>query len=96
MSSTTDPDRSADAATDDTGEGKPNGAHLSDHQTELDWLQTNWGALEAYEDEWVTVAGQQIVGHGPTMTDALREARERGHDDPLLVPVMPADTIFIG
>jgi hypothetical protein len=71
------------------------GAARIDHQVTVDWLAAHPEALSSYEDEWVAMVGQQVVGHGPTTTEALAEARANGHDDPLLVPVLPRDVLLI-
>jgi hypothetical protein len=68
----------------------------TDHDDEADWVLTHPELLHPYSDEWVAVVGREVVAHGPSMSDALRAARDRGYDDPLLVPVMPPDLIFIG
>ena len=61
----------------------------STHKTELDWLTSHPGALAAFEDQWVAIAGERVVAHGESMVDVVREAKRQGFDDPLLVPVMP-------
>jgi hypothetical protein len=68
----------------------------TDRDDTADWVLTHPELLHPYSDEWVAVVGHEVVAHGPSMSDALRAARERGYDDPLLVPVMPPDLIFIG
>ena len=73
---------------------RPPDADLMDHQDSVEWLAQHPGVLAGYEDQWVALVGSTIVGHGPTMTDALRAARDHGHDDPLLVPVPPPEIIF--
>jgi hypothetical protein len=66
----------------------------AEHQAAIDWLAAHPEALSAYEDQWVALAGGEIVGHGPSVIDAFQAAKERGYDDPLLVPVLPADVAF--
>ena len=79
-------------------EAEPSGdertAPQMDHQETADWLAAHPEVLDEYVDEWVALVGDQIVGHGPSVIDALRAARERGYDDPLLVPVLPPDVAF--
>ena len=70
-------------------------AERADHDDATDWVLTHPEMLVGYSDEWVAVVGHEVVAHGPSLSDALRAARERGHDDPLLVLVTPPDVIFI-
>jgi Family of unknown function (DUF5678) len=87
--------RATSTATDQpTSPPARSAAQLMDHQDSVDWLARHPEALNEYLDEWVALVGHEIVGHGPTMTDALRAARERGYADPLLVPVMPPEIEF--
>jgi hypothetical protein len=39
------------------------------------------------------MANRQIVAHDPSFLSALKQARERGYDDPLMVPVRRFPTI---
>ena len=65
-----------------------------DHDDTLEWLAQQPGLLDEYVDEWVAIVGHEIVAHAPSVIDAVREAKERGYDDPLLVPVMPPDVLI--
>lgn len=66
----------------------------TDHTATVEWLAHQPGLLDDYIDEWVAIVGHEIVAHAPSVIDAVREAKERGYDDPLLVPVTPPDVLF--
>jgi len=79
---------------------------VADQQRDaLAWLARNPGRLREYAGRWVALDGSfyedaaappdndrnPIVGADFSAAVALRQARARGVDTPLLVPVMPAD-----
>lgn len=71
-------------------------AEQGERQRTADWALAHPEAFQDYMDEWVAMVGQEIVVHGPSMTDALEAAKARGYDDPLLVPMTPPQTIILG
>lgn len=51
---------------------------------EMKWLADHEAALEKeHPGEWVAVQGYELVGIGPTLADAARQAEEKGFTDPL-------------
>lgn len=54
--------------------------------------------LEKYRGEWVALEPKtrRVLGHGPTLAVAERQAVERGVKRPLLMPVMQSEGFFIG
>jgi len=68
---------------------------LSDHQANTlqeaeataSWLATQAGLLSEFDGQWVAVADRHIVAHGRSFLETLKQAREQGFDDPLMVPV---------
>ena len=61
-----------------------------DHAETVEWLAGQPGLLDAYPGEWVALHGHAIVAHHPSFTEAVRLARTKGIDEPLLVPVTAA------
>jgi Family of unknown function (DUF5678) len=61
----------------------------TDHHRGTDWLAQHPGSLTDYVGQWVALDENGIVAHSPSAVEVVRLARERGVDDPLLVPVMP-------
>lgn len=45
--------------------------------------------LESYSDEWVALSedAKKVVGEGKTAKEALREAKEKGEDNPIMTKV---------
>jgi hypothetical protein len=66
---------------------------LADAEAAAAWLATQTGLLEDFAGQWVAMADRQIVAHDPSFLSALKQARERGYDDPLMVPVRRFPTI---
>jgi GNAT superfamily N-acetyltransferase len=60
---------------------------LADAEATASWLATQTGLLKDYAGQWVAMADRQIVAHDRSFLAALEQARDRGHDDPLMVPV---------
>jgi hypothetical protein len=71
------------------------GSSRASHEVEAAWALTHPDALAPNADQWVAVVGTEVVAHAPTLSRALKAARARGHHDPLLVPVMPPDIVFV-
>jgi uncharacterized protein DUF5678 len=61
----------------------------SNHERAVDWLARHPGALTEYVGQWVAIDENGILAHSPSAVEVVRLAKERGNDDPLLVPVMP-------
>jgi hypothetical protein len=55
----------------------------------LEWLDRHGNGLEGYEGEWVALTPEGVVAHGESYGNTLQIARERGIDQPLMVPVIP-------
>ena len=47
-------------------------------QTELQWRRTHRHVLLRYVGEWVVLEREQIIAHGRSFADAVREARTAG------------------
>ena len=62
---------------------------VSPHAETMRWLAAHPGLLTDYAGEWVALDRRTIVAHHPSIAEAVRQARERGVDDPFLVPVPP-------
>lgn len=61
----------------------------SRHSDTMQWLASRPGLLTDCAGEWVALDRRTIVAHHPSIAEVVRQARERGVDDPLLVPVPP-------
>ncbi len=48
----------------------------------LEWLKAH---REEYADQYVALAGDVLVGHGPTIREAHEQARQNGVENPFLV-----------
>ena len=72
-----------------TEESKVSAGSGSPHAETVEWLATQPGLLTDYAGEWVALDRRSIVAHHPSIVEAVRQARERGVADPLLVPVPP-------
>lgn len=60
---------------------------LSEAEATASWLATQPGLLRDLGGQWVAMADRQIIAHDRSFLEALKQARERGYDDPLMVPV---------
>jgi hypothetical protein len=60
---------------------------LADAEATASWLATQTGLLRDFAGQWVAVADRRIIAHDRSFLEALKRARERGYDDPLMVPV---------
>jgi hypothetical protein len=65
------------------------------HAVAADWFANHPEQLALFPDEWVAVLGREVVAHDPSMIEVVRLARERGYDDPLLIPVTPSETTIV-
>ena len=72
-----------------TDEHEARTATTSPHAETKQWLASRPGLLTDYAGEWVALEGRTIVAHDPSVVEVVRQARERGVDDPFLVPVPP-------
>lgn len=72
-----------------TEERKSGTGANSPHADTMQWLATQPGLLAGYAGEWVALERRTIVAHHPSIVEVVRQARERGVDDPFLVPVPP-------
>jgi hypothetical protein len=61
----------------------------SPHTDTIRWLATQPGLLADLAGEWVALDQRTIIAHDPSIAEVVRLARERGVNDPLLVPVPP-------
>ena len=88
-------------ARDQEGVGMPRRAEGSTtidatHLAAMEWMSDHPEALEDYVDEWVAIADERVVAHGPSVGDVIDEAKRQGFDDPLLVPVLPDSYLGAG
>ena len=60
---------------------------LAEAEATASWLATQPGILSDFAGEWVAVANKRVVAHDRSFLVAVERARERGYDDPLMVPV---------
>jgi hypothetical protein len=60
---------------------------LADAEATASWLAVQTGLLRDFAGQWVAVADRLVVAHDRSFLKALEQARERGYDDPLMVPV---------
>jgi hypothetical protein len=67
----------------------------SPHADTIQWLATQPGLLASFAGEWVALDRRTIVAHDPSIAEVVRQARERGVDDPLLVPVPPPGYVTV-
>jgi hypothetical protein len=51
-------------------------------QRRLEWLKSH---REEYAGQYVALAGDVLVGHGPTIRDAYEQAKQQGVENPFLV-----------
>lgn len=59
----------------------------ANNQTEISWYQENLGALlSGYENQWLAIQGNEVVGFGSDMLKAWQNAQEKGFKEPLLIP----------
>ena len=72
-----------------TKETKARTGTRSPHTDTKLWLATQPGLLASYAGEWVALDRRTIIAHDPSIAEVVRQARERGVDDPFLVPVPP-------
>ena len=60
----------------------------------LHWLAAQPEVLHGLEEgEYAAVADERVLAHGKSLAAVIREARRQGYDDPLLVPIMPAEWV---
>jgi hypothetical protein len=67
----------------------PTTGFSSPHADTVEWLAARPGLLAEYAGEWVALDRCAIVAHHRSVAEVVRQARERGIDDPFLVPVPP-------
>jgi len=60
---------------------------LADAEATASWLATQTGLLQDFAGQWVAMANRQIVAHDQSFLSALKQAQDRGYDDPLMIPV---------
>ncbi|MBI2527003.1 MAG: hypothetical protein HYV93_13595 [Candidatus Rokubacteria bacterium] len=56
-------------------------------EKELEWLRTHRDELRALVGKWVVVEGDEIISMGPSPSDAVRGARQRGVQVPFVYRV---------
>jgi len=60
----------------------------------LDWLKSH---REEYAGQYVALAGDMLVGHGPTIREAHEQARQQGVENPFLVRLTSeSEVLFAG
>lgn len=60
----------------------------------LVWLKAH---REEYADQYVALAGDVLVGHGPTIREAHEQARQKGVENPFLVRLTSeSEVLFAG
>lgn len=60
----------------------------------LDWLKSH---REEYAGQYVALAGDILVGHGPTIRDAHEQAKQQGVENPFLVRLTSeSEVLFAG
>ena len=60
----------------------------------LEWLKSH---REEYAGQYVALAGDVLVGHGPTIREAREQAKEKGVENPFLVRLTSeSETLFAG
>lgn len=74
----------------------PGGSSKSDalkREQHLAWLKEH---REQYAGQYVALDGDRLVGCGPTIRDAHKQAREQGIENPFLVHVSSANDAPFG
>ncbi len=69
--------------------------YLHGHQSTGPSTRHHGGENAPFDEDWRAILDNQVVGRGSSMGEALRQARERGHDDPRLIPVLPDETTLL-
>lgn len=60
----------------------------------LEWLKSH---REEYAGQYVALAGDVLVGHGPTIREAHEQAKQQGVEHPFLVRLTSeSETLFAG
>jgi hypothetical protein len=60
----------------------------------LEWLKSH---REEYAGQYVALAGDVLVGHGPTIREAHEQAKQQGIENPFLVRLTSeSETLFAG
>ncbi|MEK6303348.1 MAG: DUF5678 domain-containing protein [Acidobacteriota bacterium] len=60
----------------------------------LEWLKSH---REEYAGQYVALAGDVLVGHGPTIREAHEQAKQKGVEDPFLVRLTSeSEVLFAG
>ena len=60
----------------------------------LAWLKAH---REEYADQYLALAGDVLVGHGPTIREAHEQARQKGVENPFLVRLTSeSEVLFAG
>ena len=64
-----------------------------------EWIQKHHARLsEEYAGRWIAVAQREVVGEGVRLATALRRAKVRGYEHPLVMAFRPAslkDTVEV-
>lgn len=63
-----------------------------------DQIPINLGKLlSPFKGEWVTLSHDEkrVLGHGNDINDALRQARDKGEDRPILIKAPDEHSIFL-
>ncbi len=70
----------------------------SRRQVELQWRRTHKEVLQRLLGQWVVLEGERIVASGPSLAEAVRQARARGIRVPYVFQVenVDRDTATIG
>ena len=60
----------------------------------LEWLKAH---REEYADQYVALDGDVLVGHGPTISEAHEQAKQKGVENPFLVRLTSeSEVLFAG
>ena len=70
-----------------------------DHRSkEIEWRRTHRNELREYEGQWIVLEGSEIIAHGNSPAEVVRQARARGIRVPyvFLVEDVPQNTATLG
>jgi hypothetical protein len=71
---------------------------ISHRSREIEWRRTHRKELREYEGQWIVLEGGEIISHGDSPADVVRDARARGIRVPyvFLVEDVPENTATLG
>lgn len=66
---------------------------LVERERELHFFDTRPELEQQLAGQWVAIDGDELISHGPDLSDVLRRAEDAGHPNPLVARVFePAVT----